>query len=51
LHGAGNGECGRNRLNQHLIRAKQNFSLQAGDVLTIETAGGGGWGKPDDHDC
>jgi N-methylhydantoinase B len=46
LQGGGSGDCGYNRLNQRLIRAKQNFSLQAGDILTIETAGGGGWGKP-----
>ena len=45
LHGAGSGASGCNRLNQHIIKAKENFSLQAGDILTIETAGGGGWGK------
>lgn len=45
LHGAGSGMSGRNRLNHKDIKAKENFSLQSGDVLTIETAGGGGWGK------
>jgi N-methylhydantoinase B len=45
LHGAGSGASGCNRLNQRKIKAKENFSLQAGDILTIETAGGGGWGK------
>jgi len=32
-------------LNKRVLRAKENISLQAGDVLTIETAGGGGWGE------
>ena len=45
LHGAGNGSCGRNLLNNKVLKAKENFSVQAGDRLTIETAGGGGWGK------
>ncbi len=45
LHGAGNGEAGINRLNQKTIKAKDNISLQPGDILTIETAGGGGWGQ------
>ena len=45
LHGAGNGMSGRNLLNHKAIKAKENFSLQPGDILTIETAGGGGWGK------
>jgi N-methylhydantoinase B/oxoprolinase/acetone carboxylase alpha subunit len=41
---------GRNRLNHKDIKAKENFSLQSGDVLTIETAGGGGWGKAGTRD-
>ncbi len=45
LQGADGGKSGRNLLNQNMITAKQNISLQAGDILTIETAGGGGWGK------
>ena len=45
LHGADSGASGRNRLNQRIIKAKENFSLQAGDILTVETAGGGGWGR------
>ncbi len=44
LQGADNAMRGRNLLNSKLIKAKQNFVLQAGDILTIETAGGGGWG-------
>jgi N-methylhydantoinase B len=49
LQGGGSGDCGYNRLNQRLIRAKQNLSVQAGDVLTIETAGGGGWGRAEER--
>ncbi len=45
LHGADSGICGRNLLNRKAIKAKENFSLQPGDILTIETAGGGGWGR------
>jgi len=45
LHGADSGKNGRNLLNKRVLRAKENISLQAGDVLTIETAGGGGWGE------
>jgi N-methylhydantoinase B len=48
LHGAGNGEVGINRLNQKTIKAKDNISLQPGNILTIETAGGGGWGLAKD---
>jgi N-methylhydantoinase B len=50
LNGADNGMSGRNLLNQKVIKAKQNFSLQPGDILTIETAGGGGWGKAGERD-
>jgi N-methylhydantoinase B len=45
LQGAGSGKRGRNLLNQKVIKAKQNFSVEPGDILIIETAGGGGWGK------
>lgn len=48
LQGAGNGEVGINRLNQKTIKAKDNISLQPGNILTIETAGGGGWGLAKD---
>jgi N-methylhydantoinase B len=36
---------GRNLLNGQLIAAKCRVELSAGDVLTIETPGGGGWGR------
>ncbi|UCB53939.1 MAG: hydantoinase B/oxoprolinase family protein [Thiotrichales bacterium] len=45
LQGAGNAMSGRNLLNHKEVRSKDFLSLQAGDLLTVETAGGGGWGK------
>ncbi|MDH5393154.1 MAG: hydantoinase B/oxoprolinase family protein [Gammaproteobacteria bacterium] len=37
------GKRGENRLNQELIAAKINCQVEAGDVLRIETPGGGAW--------
>jgi N-methylhydantoinase B/oxoprolinase/acetone carboxylase alpha subunit len=37
-------------LNNKIIKAKENFELKPGDILRIETAGGGGWGKAVDSD-
>ena len=37
---------GRNRLDENALPAKCRVPLAAGDVLTIETPGGGGWGVP-----
>ena len=45
LQGADSGTSGRNLLNQKEVKAKVLLSLQAGDILTVETAGGGGWGR------
>ncbi len=42
--GGGNGAMGRNWLNDCTLPAKTRVAMQAGDVLTIETPGGGGWG-------
>ncbi len=42
--GAGDGAVGRNLLNGNPIPAKCRMELQPGDVVTIETPGGGGWG-------
>jgi N-methylhydantoinase B len=42
--GGGAGARGRNLLNDRELPAKCRVSLRAGDVLTIETPGGGGWG-------
>ena len=44
-HGGGAGAPGRNRLNGEPLPAKVARDLRAGDVVTIETPGGGGWGS------
>ncbi len=46
LDGGGAGACGINLLNGEALEAKQALRLKAGDVLTIATPGGGGWGAP-----
>ena len=43
-HGGGDGAPGRNTLNGAALPAKCRMELQPGDVLTIETPGGGGYG-------
>jgi N-methylhydantoinase B len=45
-NGGGAALPGRNLLNGDPLPAKCRVSLNAGDVLTIETPGGGGWGAP-----
>jgi len=42
--GGGDGAVGRNLLNGTVLPAKCAIQMQPGDVLTIETPGGGGWG-------
>ena len=42
--GGGDGEPGRNLLNGVALPAKCRMTLSAGDVVTIETPGGGGYG-------
>ena len=42
--GGQSGTVGRNLLNGQPLPAKCRITMQAGDVLTIETPGGGGWG-------
>jgi N-methylhydantoinase B len=47
--GAGGGEdgsVGRNRVNGRDVPAKVTLDLEAGDVVSIETPGGGGFGRP-----
>ena len=44
--GGGDGAVGRNLLNDQPIPAKCRMELQAGDVVSIETPAGGGWGSP-----
>jgi N-methylhydantoinase B len=50
LHGGGPGKRGKNTLTRRTRRialpGKTSFQAGAGDVLRIETPGGGGWGKP-----
>jgi urocanate hydratase len=48
--GGGPGRPGRNLLNGTEIPAKATGTLTAGDVLTIETPGGGGWGRWQGYD-
>jgi N-methylhydantoinase B len=43
-HGAEDGALGRNLLNGEPLDPKATTALSAGDVLTIETPGGGGFG-------
>jgi len=43
--GGGDGTVGANLLNGHAVASKTTLRLAAGDVLRIETPGGGGWGK------
>ena len=44
--GGGGGAIGRNLLNGEPLPAKVRVSLQPGDVLALETPGGGGHGAP-----
>ena len=44
--GGGPGAPGRNLLNGRELPAKATVDLEPGDVLRIETPGGGGWGRP-----
>jgi N-methylhydantoinase B len=45
LCGGEPGEPGRNTLGRRVVPAKANFQVATGDVLRIETPGGGGWGE------
>ena len=45
-YGGGDGARGRTLLNGEELPAKATRDLRAGDVVTIETPGGGGWGTP-----
>ena len=42
--GGSSGQPGQNQLNGQPIPAKCRLELQAGDVVTVMTPGGGGWG-------
>ena len=43
--GGAHGAPGRNMLNDTVLPAKCRVELKPGDVVTIETPGGGGWGR------
>jgi N-methylhydantoinase B len=43
--GGADGAPGVNRLNGTALPAKCRLELHAGDEITIETPGGGGWGR------
>ncbi len=45
LNGAKDAQKARNLLNQTPLAGKASFKVKKGDCLTIQTAGGGGWGK------
>lgn len=45
--GGAAGQPGENRLNGKPLPAKTSFEASAGDVLSIATPGGGGWGSVD----
>ncbi len=45
LRGGGPGRPGRNLLNGEELPAKSTRRLEAGEVVTVETPGGGGWGR------
>jgi N-methylhydantoinase B len=47
LDGGGPGRPGRNLLNGHEVPAKTTRGLEPGDVVRVETPGGGGWGRID----
>jgi N-methylhydantoinase B len=44
--GGADGALGRNRVNGEDVPAKATRDLQPGDVVTVETPGGGGFGRP-----
>ncbi len=46
LRGGQPGRSGRNALNGLPLPAKCEVAVRAGDLITLETPGGGGWGSP-----
>jgi len=45
LQGGQEGKCGINLLNDNPLPAKTTLQVNAGDRLTVKTAGGGAWGN------
>ncbi len=50
-HGGGDGAPGRSTLNGRPVPAKWRGTVSAGDVIGIETPGGGGFGEPTASDA
>jgi N-methylhydantoinase B len=46
LHGGANGTPGRDSLNGRPLPSKSRLEVQPGDLLEIQSPGGGGWGRP-----
>jgi len=44
-HGGAPGETGRNLLNEEPLLGRAAVTMRPGDVLRVETPGGGGWGS------
>ncbi len=49
LHGGEDGKKGANYLNGKLLPGKVELATVCGDILCIETSGGGGWGEISDQ--
>ena len=47
LHGGESGQPGRNLLDGVALPGRSTFDVEAGQILTIETPGGGAWGTPE----
>jgi N-methylhydantoinase B len=47
--GGGAGTPGENRLDDESLPAKTTRALRAGDLVTVATPGGGGWGAPEEE--
>jgi len=45
LQGGSNGKVGMNFLNNQPLPPKASIEVMAGDILSIQTPGGGGWGQ------
>ncbi len=48
IAGGDSGAAGVNRLNDRVLPPKVRFDVEPGDRLSVETPGGGGWGKTGD---
>ncbi len=46
MRGGGSGARGMNLLNGKPLRHRVSVEVSPGDVLRVETPGGGGWGRP-----